>query len=450
MRDVIHAASRRINSLNQLAEIIYRIGFCEGLLIVSAMLILSPNRSIIDGDCVTDNVIEKKSFTQKFVDDLKPKPKIQTEYSDAGRGLWLRVSYGGTKTYFAGFRTNGRQRRMTIGKHPHWTLKEARAEAHRILGQVAHGKDPLAEKIKAKSSNKVLDFQEAVALYIETHAQPKNRSWRETDRTLKRYFVSRWARVSLGSIDKPMIREAVLQIRADGKHSAANQAFAAIRAFFRWCRKEDYLANCPCDGLSMPARLQARERVLKHDEIAKILRAADVIGEPFGVIVKLLFLTGQRRMEVAGMNANELDMEQAVWTIPGSRTKNKRQHQVPLVPSACAAIGNLPNFGTDLKFSARGKPERVVSGFAKWKLSLDQASGVSNWRLHDIRRTVATNLGSLGVDDHVIRSHLNHAEGGATPTYNRYDYVRERRDALLKWEKQLEVICASNPNIKGG
>jgi integrase len=166
----------------------------------------------------------------------------------------------------------------------------------------------------------------------------------------------------------------------------------------------------PLAGLKPPAKETARDRILTDKELAAYWQEADCEEFPFGPFFKLLILTGQRRGEVAGILWPDIDFERAVWTISPKRAKNASQHAVPLAPLAIKILKSIPRFlKSDLVFTTSGK--REISGFGRLKRRMDRAMGSDDWRVHDIRRTVATNTAIMGVAPHVIEAVLNHKTG---------------------------------------
>ena len=157
----------------------------------------------------------------------------------------------------------------------------------------------------------------------------------------------------------------------------------------------------------------------------------------FGAIIQMLILTAQRRNEVSEMTWSELDLDNNQWEIPSARTKNEKPHFVHLSEPAIAVISVVPNIG-DYVFTSNGKTP--FSGFSKSKKRLDELSGVSGWRLHDIRRTVGTNLAELEVPRLTISRILNHKEGGVTSIYDRHSYFKEKLAALELWGRRLDQI----------
>jgi integrase len=176
---------------------------------------------------------------------------------------------------------------------------------------------------------------------------------------------------------------------------------------------------------------------LTPDELAAVLRACDELGWPAGAIVRLLALTGQRFGEVAGMAWGELDLQGALWTIPAARMKGKRPHEVPLSQPALAIIASLPQVSSVWVFPARGTGP--TKNIRPAKARLDLLSGVSDWTIHDLRRTAASGMARLGTAPHVVAEVLGHARSGVTSTvYVRHQYLEEKRAALEAWAAEVK------------
>jgi integrase len=183
----------------------------------------------------------------------------------------------------------------------------------------------------------------------------------------------------------------------------------------------------------LPAKEVARDRVLDDTELAQVILAARKIGGPYGCIVELLALTGQRRQEVAGLRREELDLAQRIWIVPKIRTKNAKAHIVHLSKPALAVLKRADQ-REPLVFSPLGT--KVFQNFTHAKRLLDQLSGVTGWRLHDLRRTCVSGMARLGVAPHVADKILNHQAGtisGVAAVYQRHDFLAERQAALDLW-----------------
>jgi integrase len=242
-----------------------------------------------------------------------------------------------------------------------------------------------------------------------------------------------------------------------GTPIAANRTLSAIRTMFNWAVDRSLVDTTPCARISPPSEERSRDRVLAVDEIRLVWNAAEEVGWPFGKLVQLLLLTGQRRDEVARARRVELKENGTLWTIPGARTKNGVEHDVPLSAQAQELIMSLPRIGQlGLLFTTTG--EAPYSGYSKAKARLDgvitrmgheQRLAVLGWRLHDLRRTVASGMARLGVAVHVIEAVLNHSAGevsGIARVYNRHKYLDEKRWALDTWASFVLRQVQNDPN----
>jgi integrase len=200
------------------------------------------------------------------------------------------------------------------------------------------------------------------------------------------------------------------------------------------------LDQSPAEGVPLPTKEVARDRVLDDSELTQAILAARNIGGPYGAIVELLALTGQRREEVACLHWEELDLAQRIWTIPKARTKNGKAHIVHLSRQALAVLKRADQRGP-LVFTLLGiKP---FQDFTHAKRRLDQLSGVTRWRLHDLRRTCVSGMARLGVAPHVADKILNHQAGtisGVAAVYQRHEFLAERRAALDLWGAHVDRV----------
>lgn len=383
------------------------------------------------------------TFTDLFLKKLKAPAEGRAEFYD-GRipGFGIRVTAGGTKTFFVVGRHGRSSRRISLGRYPILTLEKARRAATDKLRDMKDGIDPQAEKRAARAVPSSL-FPAIVEDYVGSHCRVHNRESTagETERLLNAVFVPKWKHKGLGEIRKDDVREIVDAIMQAGKPSAARHAFATIRKFFNWCAERGLVEQSPCLSLKPPAKARNRDRVLTDEELAAVLKASAEQGWPFGPVVQLLALTAQRRGEVVGMRWEEIDLKAGLWTIPGDRTKNHRPHVVPLTKTASAIIAVLPRVeDTEFVFPARGYLDRPYSGYSKGKRELDAMAGQHGWTLHDLRRTAATGMARAGVPPHVVERLLNHVSGtfgGVAGVYNRFGYLDEMRDALTRWEAHV-------------
>lgn len=366
-------------------------------------------------------------------------------FDDEQRGLGVRVTAGGSKTYLAQYTTHGRKRRVPLGSCAAVSLAKAREAARAIAGDVAKGKDPAGERKAAtvEARRKAVHGAYTLARLIDDWsalhlAVKRPRYAREAVRALRLAFADH---LDLPAAD--LDRTAVVKI-SDGLNRKGRAAMAAStvaygKAAYGWAVKRGALAINPFTALPVAATVK-RDRVLSDDELAAIWRATEGPG-PFDGIVRALILTGQRREEVAGMSWGELNDELATWTIPASRTKNGVTSVVPVSLAMRNLLLSLPRGEAgELVFPGLRGP---FSGFSKSKAALDAQSAVAGWRLHDIRRTVATGLQRLGVRLEVTESVLNHIAGaraGIVGVYQRHDWADEKRAALELWARHVAAV----------
>lgn len=381
----------------------------------------------------------KVSLTDAKIKNLKPLHAKQYEIWDEKiSGFGCRVSPKGSRSFILMYRINGRSRRFTLGKYPDLSLSEARKLAQKAKSDIVQSIDP-AEKLKLKKA-KIYNFESVVKQFVELYAKPRNKSWSETQRILNTDFTKHWCNRDIREITKSDVNK-ILDKKARNYPSSANHAFRAVSKMFNWCVERDLLTSSPCQGLSLPGPLVKRDRVLSEYELIKIWNTAKEISYPYGNIIQLLMLTGQRRGEVSSMRWEDLKYEEGIWVIPADLNKSARQHIVPLNEGVEKIISSLPKIDDTWLFPARGSG-RPVSGFSKWKKKLDILSDTSEWTVHDIRRTVATGMAKLKIQPHIIEKILNHTSGslgGVAGIYNQFEYIDEMREALLLWETELRV-----------
>lgn len=357
-------------------------------------------------------------------------------YWDAGSpGFGVKVTPKGRKVFVVLYRTGGagsKLRKYTIGPYGRVTLHQARIAAQKVFAARLEGRDLAAEKREAKR-RVVADRVEDLLETFITQRLSQNRSAGEISRLLRREVGKPWTGRSIHEISKRDVVEVVSAIGQRGAPIAANKTLKSIKTFLRWCVGRAVLDQSPAEGVPLPTREVARDRVLGDAELAQVILAARQIGGLYGGIVEFLALTGQRREEVARLSWEELDLVERIWTIPKSRTKNAKSHVVHLSEQSLAILKRAEQRGP-LVFSDLGT--KPFQEFSRAKRSLDQLSGVTSWRLHDLRRTCVSGMARLGIAPHVADKILNHQTGtisGVAAVYQRHDFLPERRKALDIW-----------------
>ncbi len=312
-------------------------------------------------------------------------------------GFGMRVSKAGTKTFMLMYRHRGRSRRLTLGRYPVLSLADARDKATAALRQVNGGTDPMLEAEKRDDAS--YQFDVVVDDYVTRHCKVHNKpsTARESERELKKHFVSQWGKRDIRDIQPTHINAVIDKLMDDGTPSEANHALGVIKTLFRWCVDRDMLSVSPCLKVRKPAKHVSRSRVLTDDELARVWRSFEAEGYPFGYMGKLLVLTGQRRGEVTEMRWGQIDDKRKTWTIPATLAKNNREHVLPLSDAAMAILRSVPRLSDERVFPARNNDTNAISGFTRAKMRFDKTSQVTEWTIHDIRRTVATGLAQFGV-----------------------------------------------------
>jgi integrase len=361
-----------------------------------------------------------------------------------GFGLRLRRGAGALRrTYVAQYRANGRTRRVTLGTAERLTPTQARDGARRILARVSLGHDPQAEK-QAKRVAAARTFHTVVDAYLAA----KERELRPVSfRVTKLYLTGPYFRplhaTGLADISHPDIAARLSAItRAHSAHTAA-AARRAASALFRWAMEEGWAQSNPVIGTRRPQEARPRDRVLTDAELVAIWNASDG-DDDHSRIIRLLILLGSRRQEIGGMRRSELDLGTSVWVLPAERSKNHRAHTVTLPAAALAIVAAIPRGDRDHLFG-----HRAGSGFTAWsrgKQELDQrlAGAVQSWRVHDLRRSVATKMADIGIEPHVIEAALNHYSGhrrGVAGIYNRSPYERAVKAALTRWGEHVTALA---------
>ena len=377
------------------------------------------------------------NITDAWLRKLKP-PVEREDFRDRGtRGLQLRSSPSGVKTFSFVFRLGSKMGRATLGRYPDVDLKFARTKADEFRKLVSQGIDPRSEK-RAKRRLQEMTVELMVHEFIQTYAKPKNSSWKQAESNLRLYLSNFYGTQPISEVTRADIHQILDDLIARDKQTAANRALAHIRKFFGWLVERGYLNHSPADHIKPRHKESERHRVLSDAEIKAIWDAAKSMSGPYSAWLKLLLLCGQRRVETASMRRSQII--DGSWHLSATDTKNKQPHIIPLPNQAQRLVDQLIEKEGNFLIKSGRNGDRPVNGFSKAKLQMDRLSGVQNWKFHDLRRTVATNLTKLGIDRLILQKIINHSERGVTQIYDRYSYMDEKREALQKWADRLDEI----------
>ena len=353
-------------------------------------------------------------------------------------GLRPRLRTGGRGRWIFQYRIGRRQRRATIGVASAISPADARATAATLYARTKMGEDPAAMKEKAVAAQNDW-FDRAVDIYLDRRRESlRPRSFEEVRRHLQTHSAPLHV-LPLAEIDRRRVAVLLAGLGEKNGPVAANLVRASLSAFFAWAMREGLASANPITSTNKHAVAASRERVLSDEELKAIWTAANSAGQ-YGVIVKLLALTGARREEIGRLTWPEIDLDAALISLPGSRTKNHKPFQIPLSPAAVSLLAAQPRrVGVDFLFGRAG-----FKGWAQGKAALDRRAKIAPWRAHDLRRTMSTVMHErLGVAPHVVEACLNHVsghQGNVAGVYNRAQYVVEKRRALDIWAAHVAAV----------
>jgi integrase len=385
--------------------------------------------------------VPKLRLTDLGLLNLALPPKLTDYWDQTLPTFGVRVSPRGTKTFVLKLRTG----RQAIGRYPIIKLSEAREEAKRIL----------AERTLGKLRPQSVTYKEAVRLFIEDKRKARPKSADQYEWFLDRLNFT----CQLSNIHQSDIERELKKVKST---STYDHVLVAARIMFNWAHKRRYITENPTIGIHRPCS-QPRSRILSDPELKSVWRACSGMAchhvcdnnssgkstpslpKSFGIIVKLLMLTGQRRGEIAALRRPWIQDDKIIF--PPEITKNRKEHHFPVgrITKECLTgwmNTSIVHVGSSYLFPAKGKPNSPFNGWSKSKALLDQLSGVEDWTLHDIRRTFRSNLGRLGIAPHIAERLVNHvsAQTDMERVYDQYKYLPELRDAMETYEDWLSSL----------
>lgn len=389
-------------------------------------------------------------FTQANVRNLAiPKEKLDAKFpehiifDETMPGFGVRVLPGKNdiphRTYIVQYKIGEKHRRMSLGNVAKVTLDDATRKARKIFGKVADGIDPAIDKAIAKKEASHT-LKATIDKYLAVRkGEMKPRSYDGTELHLNTHWVPLHG-MALTSIGRENVASTLRELSKKGRKRggpvAANRARASLSAFFRWAIGEGLCDSNPVNGTSKQKENVPRERSLTDAEAAQIYLACD--DSQYGRIVRLLVLTGCRRDEIGSLEWSELDLEAKILTLPETRTKNHTEHVVYLTDRAVKILTAIPRRERTHVF---GSGKGGYSGWSKSKKGFP-AKLKTPWTLHDLRRTVRTGLGNLGIAPHIVDAVLNHIPVRLIRTYDRSTYAAEKKEALEAWTGHLKAIIS--------
>ena len=394
--------------------------------------------------------MERQNLTDRIVKAALPADGRRREIRDGKqRGLVLRISPTGTKSWSALYRRrgDGRRRRVTIGTYPEVSLADARTNVLGILAKVSKGADP-ATRNSSSTRDRPTTFGELAQLYIDRHALETKRSGHQDKQMLEKDVIPVLCNTKLIDVERHQIAAIIQRIIRRGSPIQANRTFEIVRGLYNWGVSVGLVDSNPCIGLKAPAPELARDRVLSTAELRTFWHGLPEapMSESVRQILRLCLVTGQRVSEVAGARIDELDFDAMEWGLPGDRVKNSNAHAVPLSNLATHLFKKSASTSLDQPFIFPGRGTgKPVTGHAvakAMKRSLDSLE-LNDITPHDLRRTAATYMAKLKVPRLIIDKVLNHVSvdrSTVVGVYDRYAYSDEKRDALDQWSTQLQRL----------
>jgi integrase len=382
-------------------------------------------------------------LTDIAIRNMKPGSVRQEIPDGQQRGLYVVVHTTGAKGFAVRYRFGGRSRRLVL--QGGLTLAQARKTAADAMFQLQQGVDPAAEKAKAKTEQRTADSLATVCEAFFKREGGKIRSAKYYQRDLDRLVFPALGKRPIASIKRREIVRLLDSVEDNNGPGAAETVLAIIRRVMNWhaIRDDDFRSPIVRGMSRRKASEHTRSRILSDDEIRAVWRAADGLAGPFGHYVKFLLLTAARRNEAAHMRWQEIVGTD--WHLPSARNKTKTDLARPLSAAAQAVLAKVPRIaGSEFVFSADG---RRLGGMARRKKEIDEASGVTGWTLHDLRRTARSLMARAGVQSEHAERCLGHVISGVEGTYNRHDYVNEMRIACEKLATLINQIVDPQPNV---
>ena len=422
----------------------------------------------------------KKRFTDADIRNLKTDKRLQDQLE--GDGFGIRVYGTGAKVFFYAYTFDGKRRFLNLGAYdPKFetigldgkkigSLAYHRQKYVEAKNKLNKGIDPLLEKDMEKAERKRTPFvSDFIDEFIKSYAKKKTRGWKETERALKAELLLAWKNRKMNDIKRRDLTLLLDDIADRGAPVMANRLLAYTRKMFSYAVQRDVIEINPFSGMERPNTEKSRERFLTEQEIKTLWEnlPSAVMSDPIRNALKLILITGQRPGEVIGLHRREIDEAGRWWTIPEQRSKNKLAHKVYLTDLAQEIIGEKDGyiFESPQRTEVIGNAEPIPSSYEVRtmtyciKKSLPHTPEsqvvdilkVAHFTPHDLRRTVTTCMASMGIAGDVIdrvQNHISEQKKGVRHVYDRYDYAKEKQQALEAWSRKLTSIITGEASGK--
>lgn len=392
---------------------------------------------------------EYVNFTNKSIQHLKASEKRRIVWAKGLKGLGIRITPKGTKSFVYKYDIDGQDRWLTIGQYPKIKLSEALKKYGEALEKIEAGDDPAEENVQLNAKNRnALTVRQLAGEYIEKYAKPRKRSWKEDLRILDHDVLGLLGGKKALKVTRRDVIDLLDEIVARGAPVQANRTLAVIRRMFNFAIDRDVIVTSPCHRIKPPSSETSRDRYLTLDEIKIFWNCLETVPltKKTKYALKLLLLTLQRSSEVISINKSDLDLIAKTWIIPANKTKNKRAHLVTLSPQAIEIIDSLlMDVGEDgILFPGEGTGDHLTNSAISRAISRNlEHFGIAKFTPHDLRRTGSTQLAAFKVPRFDRDRILNHTDRTVGSVYDIYEYEDEKRAALNLWSDLVTRSVAS-------
>lgn len=390
-------------------------------------------------------------FTDRKLNSLPlPKDGKQVDYFDTQtRGLGLRISYGGRRTWFVMYRdSSGKRCRFGLGEpgkieDGRVSLLGARETAKRKIGEVASGKSPAAELAAARMAETV---SELAVDFIESQKRRQLKSWERQRVILDDNVLPSIGGIKVRDVRRADIKSMLRKIADRPAPVLSNRAHEVVRKMFNFALDEETYGVEYNPALRIQREIETpRDRWLSLKEIAAYWRALDQEKPGVAAALKLLLVTAQRQQNVLSMRWSQIDLDDALWEIPAAETKSSQVYVVPLAPLALEILEGLKG-ESDFVFKKNDEDAPVSRTFIDRPHSrVCKRAGIENYAPHDDRHTFSTHAAKMGIPEFIRGRVLGHTTGGSiTSRYSHYDYADEKRGALCRWADKITTAVSDN------
>jgi integrase len=386
-------------------------------------------------------------LTEAAIKRLKPTSSRQEIAAGLIPGLYLQIEPSGVRSFVLRYRADGRTRKFTLGRWPAIGLGQARQLARDAILAVKQGRDPGTERQQARQAARrppqPTTFEGIAEAWLAREGA-RLRSQAFNRRTLERLVYPELGSPPIETIKRSDINHLLDRIEDESGPVMADRTLAIIRRVLNWhaARTDDYRSPIVRGMARTKPRERMRDRILSDSELRAVWMAAETLNGPFGALIHFILLTAARRSEAAGLTRAEIVASD--WVLPANRNKTKVEFVRPLSAKAQAVPTKLPQIGEG-RFVFTTNGERPISGFSKFKAAVDQASGITGWTLHDLRRTARSLLSRADVDADVAERCLGHVLTGVRANYDRHEFYHEKRHAFEALATLIEQIVKAQP-----